>query len=90
MKNTRIIEIGEATAAALEARAAELGLSVSDLVAELVAGDRGPETTFAAQITELERRWEAVEQAGAPVPSENVVCWLETWGTQAFRPWRSA
>lgn len=86
---THTIEVDEATAAALEARAGELGLTVSELVAELAAGDREPETTFADQLTELERRWVKVEQSGAAVPNEKVVQWLETWGTQAFRPWRS-
>lgn len=85
---THTIEVDEATAAALEARASELGVTVSELVAELAAGDRGSETTFGDQLTELERRWEKVEQSGGTVPNEKVVRWLETWGTQAFRPWR--
>ena len=69
---THTIEVDGATAAALAARAAELGLTVPELVAELIAEDRGPETTFADQLTELERRWEVVpdlavfEAAAAP------------------------
>jgi hypothetical protein len=39
MVSKRTIEVDKATAAALEARAAELGLSVSELLAEIVAAE---------------------------------------------------
>ncbi len=40
------------------------------------------------QIVELERRWAAIEAGEPTVPHEEVVRWLKTWGTPAFRPWR--
>ncbi len=86
---THTIEVDEATAAALEARAADLGITVSELLSELVSGKGVSESTFDEQLTELERRWEKAQQSGGAVPNEKVVRWLDTWGTQAFRPWRS-
>ena len=78
------IEIDEKTAQALKARAAELGVSVGELIAELAGGARPAD---ADEIAELDRRWAAVE-AGAPtVAHDKVVRWLETWGTPLFRPW---
>jgi predicted transcriptional regulator len=40
------------------------------------------------EIAELERRWAAVEAGEATVPHDEVVRWLETRGTPAFKPWR--
>jgi len=40
------------------------------------------------ELAELERRWAAIEAGEATVPQDEVVRWLETWGTPAFRPWR--
>lgn len=40
------------------------------------------------QVAELDRRWAAIEAGEATIPHEEVVRWLETWGTPAFRPWR--
>jgi predicted transcriptional regulator len=40
------------------------------------------------ELPELERRWAAIEAGEATVPHDEVVRWLETWGTPAFRPWR--
>jgi predicted transcriptional regulator len=40
------------------------------------------------ELAELERRWAAIEAGEATVPHDEVVRWLETWGTPAFRPWR--
>jgi hypothetical protein len=78
---TRTIEIDAATADALEARAAARGVSVREVVAELVAFDDGAVAPNADEIVELDRRWAAI-QAGAPtVPHEQVARWLETWGT---------
>ena len=44
--------------------------------------------TVSDLVAELDRRWKAVEAGGATVPHDQVVRWLETWGTSAFRPWR--
>jgi hypothetical protein len=83
------IEVDERTADVLQARAAELGLTVSELIAELAALERNPVVVEPNDIAQLDRRWERVE-AGAPtVPHERVVQWLRTWGTSGFRPWRA-
>ena len=84
----RNIEVDVETAERLEARAAARGMSVSDLVAELAFLDRESVGTESDQVAELDRRWKAVEAGGASVPHDQVVRWLETWGTPAFRPWR--
>jgi predicted transcriptional regulator len=76
------IEVDESTAATLEARAAERGLTISELVAELVTA------LESSEVAELDRRWKAVEAGGATVANADVVRWLETWGTPDFRPWR--
>jgi hypothetical protein len=83
---TRKIEIDEPTAVALEARAAEIGVSVSELIAQFVEGE--PVSLPADQIAELDRRWAAVGSGDRAVPQEEVVGWLQTWGTPAFRPLR--
>jgi predicted transcriptional regulator len=87
MSRTRTIEIDTATADELEARAATRGVSVREMVAELVA-DEAALSAGDNDIAELDRQWSAI-QAGAPmVPHDNVARWLETWGTPAFKPWR--
>lgn len=40
------------------------------------------------ELSELDRRWAAIEAGEPTVPNDEVVHWLETWGTPAFRPWR--
>jgi hypothetical protein len=83
----RTIEIDEVTAALLEARAAARGVSVGEVVAELVAFDDGAISAEPDEIAELDRRWATI-QAGSPtVPHSEVARWLETWGTPAFKPW---
>jgi predicted transcriptional regulator len=84
---TRMIEIDEATAAALQVRAAERGLSVSQLVTELARSETASLLQDAEETAELDRRWAAAE-TGSTVPHSDVVRWLETWGTPDFRPWR--
>jgi hypothetical protein len=84
---TRTIEIDAATAAALETRAAARGVSVGEVVAELVAFDDGAAAPDADEIAELDRRWAAIEGGEATVPHDQVARWLETWGTPAFKPW---
>jgi hypothetical protein len=83
---TRKIEIDEATAVALEARAADEGVSVSELVAQLVVPE--PLSLPTDEVAELDRRWAAIEGGERTVPHDDVVRWLQTWGTPAFRPWR--
>jgi hypothetical protein len=86
---TQAIEIDFHTAAALEQRAAERGVSVPELVAELVTLEAGPVHASIDEIAELDRRWKAFEQQGSVASNEDVVRWLRTWGTPAFRSWRN-
>ncbi len=76
------IEVDEATAARLKSLAAERGVSVSQVVAELV-----PLAIDNKTIAELDRRWAAVEGGQATVSHEDVARWLETWGKPHFKPW---
>jgi len=83
----RTIEVDNATAAALETRAAEAGVSVSDLLAELVARQREPAEVSANELAELDRQWAAIKSGEPTVPHEEVVRWLDTWGTPGFKAW---
>lgn len=76
------IEVDSATALELRTRAAERGVSVSQLVAELV-----PLAADDEAIAELDRRWARVEAGGTTVAHDDVERWLRTWGTTEFRPW---
>ena len=82
------LEVDERTADALEARAAERGVSVSELLTDLVAFDSDPIVVESDQIAELDRRWNAIQGGQPTVPHDRVVRWLRTWGTPAFRSWR--
>jgi predicted transcriptional regulator len=82
MAKSQTIEVDAETAAALESRAAERGMSVSQLVSELL-----PLAADSGTITELEHRWAAIEEGEQTVPHDEVVRWLKTWGTPGFRPW---
>ena len=95
---TRSIEVDVATAKTLEARAAERGKTVSELVAELVGADdawpknieemrragRGPWSPQA--LAEDARRYEAYERTGEGVPWEEVEAWVRSWGTAQELP----
>ena len=81
------IEVDKPTADALQTRAAELGVSVAELVAELAALDAEPISVEADAIAELDRRWQRVEAGRKAVSHERVVGWLRTWGASRFEPW---
>ena len=81
------IEIDERTADVLQARAAELGVTVSELVAELATLDGDPIVVDSDEIAELDRRWTKIEAGQSTVSHERVVRWLRTWGTPRFRRW---
>jgi len=83
----RLIEVDEPTAVALETRAAERGLSVPELLAELTAVATSQERLSADEIAELDRRWAAIEAGEATVSNDDVVRWLRTWGSPTFEPW---
>ncbi|HQZ39894.1 MAG TPA: hypothetical protein PLH72_12725 [Vicinamibacterales bacterium] len=78
------IDIDQHTADVLQMRAAELGITVPQLIAELAALDSTPRDADADEIAELDRRAAA---PGSRVSQERVVHWLRTWGTPGFRPW---
>ena len=84
---TQTIEVDEVTATTLKTRAAERGVSVSQLVADLVTLESEPIAVDLDEIAELDRRWRAVEAGTPTVPHADVVRWLRTWGTPAFRRW---
>jgi hypothetical protein len=85
--NTDTIEVDRATADALKARAAERGISVPELLKEIVSGGE-PAAVDAADIAELDRRWGKVAEGRPATAHQDVVRWLATWGTPGFRPWR--
>ena len=79
---TQTIEVDGPVAAALKARATERGVSVAEVVAELV-----PLAVDNAALDELDRRWNAVKSGQSTVPHEQVERWLKTWGSSDFRRW---
>jgi predicted transcriptional regulator len=46
------------------------------------------DTAAALTQRELDRRWKAFEAQGSVAANDDVVRWLQTWGTPAFRSWR--
>jgi hypothetical protein len=83
----RLIEVDEQTAIALESRAAERGLSVPDLVAEMTACAAPQEALSIDDIAELDRRWAAIEAGKPTISNDAVVQWLSTWGSPTFKSW---
>jgi predicted transcriptional regulator len=82
----RTIEVDPETADVLEAQAAERGVSVAQLVAQLVAFVDAQPPIDPGEITALEEQWAAIEAGQPTVTHEKVARWLETWGTPAFKP----
>ena len=85
----RKIEVDDATATALEARAAAVGVSVSQLIAQLVSSAGGSAKVSSEELDELDRQWAAIKAGQPTVAHADVVRWLDTWGTPGFRPWQS-
>jgi hypothetical protein len=81
------IEVDEQTAVVLQTRAAELGVTVPELVAELAALESEPVTVDDDAIAELDRRWKKVQNSAGAVSHDRAVRWLRTWGTPRFQPW---
>jgi predicted transcriptional regulator len=84
----RKIEVDDATATALEARAAAAGVSVSELIAQLVSSAGGSAKVSSEELDELDRQWAAIKAGEPTVAHNDVVRWLDTWGTPGFRPWQ--
>ena len=40
------------------------------------------------EISELDRQWAAIKAGEPTVAHDDVVRWLDTWGTRGFRPWQ--
>ena len=80
------IEVDQQTADVLKVRAAELGVTVPQLIAELATLDSDARVADADEIAELDRRFARASE-GVRVPHERVVQWLRTWGTPRFRRW---
>jgi predicted transcriptional regulator len=84
----RKIEVDDATATALEARAAAAGVSVSELIAQLVSSAGEPAKVPSEELDDLDRQWAAIKAGEPTVAHADVVRWLDTWGTPGFRPWQ--
>lgn len=80
------VDIDQHTADVLEERAAELGVTVPQLFAELAALDGSAREASADEIAELDARASRATPVKR-VPQEHVVQWLRTWGTREYRPW---
>ena len=42
-----------------------------------------------AEMTELDRQWAAIKAGEPTIAHDDVVRWLDTWGTPRFRSWKS-
>jgi predicted transcriptional regulator len=87
-RKLRKIEVDDATATALEARAAAVDVSVSQLIAQLVSLAGEPAKVPSGELDEFDRQWAAIKAGQPTVPHNDVVRWLDTWGTPGFRPWQ--
>jgi predicted transcriptional regulator len=85
-RQTDTIEVDKATADKLKERAAELSMTVDEFLAA-IASETGVVRVDPGEIAELDRRWAKVEAGARAVRNEEVVRWLETWGTPEFKPW---
>ena len=86
---TQTIEIDDSTASVLKQRAEERGVTVPELVAELATIAVSPVAAGVADVAELDRRWKAFEAQDSVASNDEVVRWLQTWGTPAFRSWQN-
>ncbi len=87
------IEVDAETAELLNAQAEARGISVSDLVAELVGDDllmapdlhalreAGEGAWSAEALAEDDRMIAEVEQTGEAVPWNEAKAWMQSWGT---------
>jgi len=87
MEKTQTIEVDEVTAAMLKTCAAKQGLSISELVAKMTALQDTIAVISSEDVTELDRQWASIKAGEPTVSHDEVVRWLKTWGTPAFKPW---
>ncbi|KAI9871168.1 MAG: hypothetical protein M1823_008527, partial [Watsoniomyces obsoletus] len=83
----RKIEVAQPTAERLQVRAEMEGLSITELLEQLLQDSPVPFTIPPDEAAELKRRWAAIEAGEPTIPHEEVVAWLQTWGTPNFKPW---
>ena len=83
----RKIEVDHATAEALEARAAAAGVSVRELLPQMIALGAAVVELSPDDAADLDRQWAAIKAGEPTVAHVDVVRWLGTWGTSDFRPW---
>jgi|HubBroStandDraft_6_1064221.scaffolds.fasta_scaffold540873_2 hypothetical protein len=81
----RKIEVDDATATALEARAAAAGVSVPELIAQLVSSAGGSAKVSPTELADLDCQWAAIKAGEPTVAHADVVRWLDTWGTPGYR-----
>jgi hypothetical protein len=55
----------------------------------LVTLEAGPAEADRDDVAELDRRWKAFEAQDSAASNDEVVRWLQTCGTPAFRNWRN-
>jgi hypothetical protein len=84
----REIEVDEATATELEARAGAAGLSVGQLLAQMVAPGTSAVILSSAETTDLDRQWAAIKAGEPTAAHDDVVRWRDTLGTSDFRSWK--
>ena len=84
---TATVTIDTDTAARIENRAGEIGVTPAQFVAELVRSEEGGDHVDSSVVEDLETRWAEVEAGGETIPHEDVRRWLKTWGTSDFKPW---
>jgi predicted transcriptional regulator len=82
----RQIEVEVSTAEVLEARAAEQGVTVSEVVAEIVAVmDFSADIEWPDAAEDLRRYYE-FKRTGEAVPLNEVKAWVESWGSENELP----
>lgn len=82
----RKIEVEEATATALEGLAAERGISLAELLAEVASVAQSPVGLDRQELAELDRRSAAIGAGGATIAHRTVADWLKTWGARDYKP----
>jgi predicted transcriptional regulator len=55
----------------------------------MVDAGGAPAELSASEIADLDRQWAAIKAGEPTVAHDDVVRWLDTWGTPRFRPWKS-
>jgi predicted transcriptional regulator len=53
----------------------------------MIARPHEPVEVSAAELAELDRQWAAIKSGEPTVAHEDVVRWLDTWGTPSFTAW---